>query len=97
MRAFYTGWYKELVTATPTIRDGYVYPMEGAGLGLDLRPAVFERGRSRRPPERSLMSPQTVRPDRQDGARHWLFGGLGRTMARGLAEAGATRGSQRSR
>jgi L-alanine-DL-glutamate epimerase-like enolase superfamily enzyme len=43
VRAFHTGWYKELVTATPTIRDGYVYPMEGPGLGLDLRPDVFER------------------------------------------------------
>ena len=43
VRAFYTGWYKELVTETPPIRDGYVYPMEGPGLGLDLRPQVFER------------------------------------------------------
>ena len=32
-----------VVTVTPTIRDGYVYPMEGPGLGLDLRPEVFER------------------------------------------------------
>jgi L-alanine-DL-glutamate epimerase-like enolase superfamily enzyme len=43
VRAFYTGWYKELVTAVPTIKDGYVYPMEGPGLGLDLLPAVFGR------------------------------------------------------
>ncbi|HTI01746.1 MAG TPA: mandelate racemase/muconate lactonizing enzyme family protein [Acidisoma sp.] len=43
VRAFYTGWYKELVTEVPTIRDGYVWPMEGPGLGTDLRPAVFER------------------------------------------------------
>jgi galactonate dehydratase len=43
VRAFYTGWYEELVTKTPTIRDGYVYPTEGSGLGLDLRPRVFER------------------------------------------------------
>lgn len=40
---FYTGWYKELVTAMPTIKDGYVLPMEGPGLGVDLLPAVYER------------------------------------------------------
>ena len=36
VRAFYTGWYKELVTAVPTIKDGHVYPMEGPGLGIEL-------------------------------------------------------------
>ncbi|RUT30101.1 mandelate racemase/muconate lactonizing enzyme family protein [Arsenicitalea aurantiaca] len=43
VRAFYTGWYKELVTEIPHIANGRVYPMEGPGLGLELRPAVFER------------------------------------------------------
>jgi galactonate dehydratase len=43
VRAFYTGWYKELVTEMPTIRDGYVLPMEGPGLGTELLPGVFER------------------------------------------------------
>ncbi|RFC67569.1 MULTISPECIES: mandelate racemase/muconate lactonizing enzyme family protein [Mesorhizobium] len=43
VRAFYSGWYKELVTEVPVIRDGYVIPMEGPGLGTDLQPAVFER------------------------------------------------------
>ncbi|MGI4944204.1 MAG: mandelate racemase/muconate lactonizing enzyme family protein [Janthinobacterium lividum] len=43
VRAFYTGWYKELVTVMPDIRGGYVYPMEGPGLGTELLPAVFER------------------------------------------------------
>jgi L-alanine-DL-glutamate epimerase-like enolase superfamily enzyme len=43
VRAFYTGWYKELVTEVPTIRDGFVFPMDGPGLGTDLLPAVFER------------------------------------------------------
>ena len=43
VRAFYTGWYKELVTELPVIRDGFVLPMEGPGLGTDLQPAVFER------------------------------------------------------
>jgi galactonate dehydratase len=44
VRAFYKGWYNELVTAMPTIKDGYVYPMEGYGLGVELLPAVFDRG-----------------------------------------------------
>ena len=44
VRAFYTGWYKELVTALPTIEGGNVLPMSGPGLGLELHPDVFERG-----------------------------------------------------
>ena len=43
VRAFYTGWYWELVTKMPIIRDGYVLPMQGPGLGTDLQPAVFGR------------------------------------------------------
>jgi galactonate dehydratase len=43
VRAFYTGWYKELVTQVPTIQGGYVYPMQGPGLGTDLQSSVFER------------------------------------------------------
>ncbi|MBV8378119.1 MAG: mandelate racemase/muconate lactonizing enzyme family protein [Verrucomicrobia bacterium] len=43
VRAFYTGWYRELVTAVPQIEGGFVYPMEGVGLCLDLQPAVFKR------------------------------------------------------
>ncbi len=43
VRAFYKGWYKELVTHVPTIKDGFVYPMEGPGLGTELLPQVFER------------------------------------------------------
>jgi len=43
VRAFYTGWYNELVTNMPVIKDGFVLPMEGVGLGTELLPAVFER------------------------------------------------------
>ncbi|HEY5795524.1 MAG TPA: mandelate racemase/muconate lactonizing enzyme family protein, partial [Bosea sp. (in: a-proteobacteria)] len=39
----YTGWYNELVTTMPVFKDGYVLPMEGPGLGVELLPAVFER------------------------------------------------------
>lgn len=43
VRAAYTGWYKDLVTELPVIRDGYVYPMEGPGLGTQLSPALLAR------------------------------------------------------
>ena len=43
VRAFYTGWYRELVTVLPDIRDGHVHPPEGPGLGTDIQPKVFER------------------------------------------------------
>lgn len=43
VRAFYRGWYLELVTEMPKIEGGYVYPMEAPGLGVELLPAVFER------------------------------------------------------
>jgi L-alanine-DL-glutamate epimerase-like enolase superfamily enzyme len=43
VRAFYRGWYNELVTVVPRIENGYVYPMQGPGLGVELQPAVFKR------------------------------------------------------
>ena len=43
VRAFYNGWYKELVTEVPRIENGYVYPMEGPGLGTELVPDFFDR------------------------------------------------------
>lgn len=43
VRAFYTGWYRELVTALPTVRDGMITPPPGPGLGTDLRPELFTR------------------------------------------------------
>jgi L-alanine-DL-glutamate epimerase-like enolase superfamily enzyme len=43
VRAFYTGWYKELVTEVPRIDNGCVLTMEGPGLGTELLPAVFDR------------------------------------------------------
>jgi galactonate dehydratase len=43
VRAFYTGWYKDLVTVVPKIDNGYVYPMEGIGLCMELQPSFFSR------------------------------------------------------
>jgi galactonate dehydratase len=43
VRAYYTGWYRELVTALPTIENGSIRPPECAGLGTALLPDVLER------------------------------------------------------
>ena len=43
VRAFWSGWYGELVTALPAIEAGMVTAPEGPGLGTSLRPEVFER------------------------------------------------------
>ena len=43
VRAFYTGWYRELVDALPVVEGGMVRPPEGPGLGMALLPEVFER------------------------------------------------------
>ena len=36
VRAFYTGWYRELVTETPVTENGWILPPEGPGLGTEL-------------------------------------------------------------
>lgn len=43
VRAYYTGWYKELVTDLPRIEKGYVYPMTKPGLGTKLLPDITRR------------------------------------------------------
>lgn len=43
VRAFYTGWYQELVTEIPRVENGWVYPLTGPGLGTELLPEVPER------------------------------------------------------
>ncbi len=43
VRAFYTGWYKELVTELPRMEKGFILPMEGPGLGTRLLPDVLKR------------------------------------------------------
>jgi galactonate dehydratase len=44
VRAFYSGYYRELVTVVPEVVDGFIRPMEGPGLGTELLPSVFDRG-----------------------------------------------------
>lgn len=36
--AFTTGWYRDVLTDLPDMRDGFVYPMAGPGLGTRLQP-----------------------------------------------------------
>jgi galactonate dehydratase len=43
VRAYYTGWYTELVTVLPDIKDGTIAAPTGPGLGTELRPELFER------------------------------------------------------
>jgi L-alanine-DL-glutamate epimerase-like enolase superfamily enzyme len=44
VRAFYSGYYRELVTVVPEVVDGFIRPMDGPGLGTELLPSVFDRG-----------------------------------------------------
>ncbi|MBL8378997.1 MAG: mandelate racemase/muconate lactonizing enzyme family protein [Burkholderiales bacterium] len=43
VRAFYTGWYRELVTALPTIENGMISLPDTPGLGLELLPGLERR------------------------------------------------------
>lgn len=43
VRAYYTGWYAEIVTAMPAITGGQITPPDGPGLGTALRPELLSR------------------------------------------------------
>lgn len=43
VRAFYKGWYRELVTNVPGVVNGYVGALEEPGLGTRLRPETWSR------------------------------------------------------
>jgi galactonate dehydratase len=43
VRAYYTGWYSELVTELPTIENGRIRPPDGPGLGTALLPDLGQR------------------------------------------------------
>jgi len=43
VRAFYAGWYRELLTALPDIAGGTVAPPPGPGLGVELKPELWAR------------------------------------------------------
>jgi L-alanine-DL-glutamate epimerase-like enolase superfamily enzyme len=43
VRAYFSGWYTEVVDRLPRVENGQVFPLEGPGLGLKLKPEVFAR------------------------------------------------------
>ena len=43
VRAYYTGWYRDLVTVLPRIERGQWFPLEGPGLGTELLPDIASR------------------------------------------------------
>ena len=42
VRAYYSSWYRDLVTVMPRIEAGHIHPFEGPGLGLELTPWVLD-------------------------------------------------------
>jgi galactonate dehydratase len=43
VRAYYYGWYAEMVTTLPTLKDGYLIAPDGPGLGTALKPEIRNR------------------------------------------------------
>jgi galactonate dehydratase len=43
VRAYISGWYRDLVTDLPEVRDGFARVPPGSGLGLRLSPALLQR------------------------------------------------------
>ena len=43
VRAFYRGYYREVVTVLPEIRDGIIHALPGPGLGTALQPGLLAR------------------------------------------------------
>jgi len=43
VRAYYTGWYRELVTELPRIENGQAHAMMRPGLGTELQPGIRRR------------------------------------------------------
>ena len=43
VRAFYSGWYADIVTAVPPVTNGYITVPPGPGLGLELHPDLDKR------------------------------------------------------
>ena len=42
VRAFYYGWFQEVVSDLPPLENGFLRPLEGPGLGLHLRPEFLD-------------------------------------------------------
>ncbi|MEI7969570.1 MAG: mandelate racemase/muconate lactonizing enzyme family protein [Betaproteobacteria bacterium] len=44
VRAYYSTWYKDILTDLPEVRGGFVAPLPGPGLGTRLLPDLVQRG-----------------------------------------------------
>jgi L-alanine-DL-glutamate epimerase-like enolase superfamily enzyme len=43
VRAYYSTWYKNVLTELPVVKDGYIYPLTGPGLGTKLLPDLLQQ------------------------------------------------------
>ena len=43
VRAYYRTWYRDVVTAVPPVKDGYITVSPGPGLGMELAPDLAKR------------------------------------------------------
>jgi galactonate dehydratase len=43
VRAYFTGWYREVIDVLPQVVDGHVSPIDAPGLGMTLKPELFAR------------------------------------------------------
>ena len=43
VRAYYSTWYKDILTELPQVKDGYIYGLPGPGLGTRLLPDLLGR------------------------------------------------------
>jgi L-alanine-DL-glutamate epimerase-like enolase superfamily enzyme len=43
VRAYHSGWFKDVLTDLPRVEKGYIYPLTGPGLGTRLLPSVTAR------------------------------------------------------
>ena len=43
VRAYYSTWYRDVIAEVPTVKDGYIHPLAGPGLGTKLLPDLVKR------------------------------------------------------
>jgi L-alanine-DL-glutamate epimerase-like enolase superfamily enzyme len=43
VRAYYSTWYRDVITEVPAVKDGFIYPLAGPGLGTRLLPDLPKR------------------------------------------------------
>jgi L-alanine-DL-glutamate epimerase-like enolase superfamily enzyme len=43
VRAYYSTWYKDVLTELPLVKDGFIHPLTGPGLGTRLLPDLLQQ------------------------------------------------------